>query len=547
MNASAPQSFRLTYELDEESVTVEFDRTPVVIGRNTDCDLVLALSGASRRHSAIERDADGWTIRDLDSRNGTFVNQQRVDSRRLADGDRINLGPTALVPVTITFHLAPASTVGADRIVFDDRADEGNVSMSIDVSEFAGSIIGLFKQVGEVLLTSKDLDEMLGKVVDLAMESLPAQRGFICLCDPAAETITPKAVRVKGFSKSGGGPITVSRSIAREAVRVRQALLVTEAPADPRFTEAASVQEMGIWAAMCAPLYHDGQVEGLIYVDTHRPGDRFDAHDLELLTALGLLTAVGIEQMRLRRDVGRERAIRARLARYSSPRVVDRIVAAAAGGFEGGMLAEQREVSVLFADLSGFTPMAESMQPADVIRVLNRVFEQLTRAVFQYDGTLDKYMGDALMAIFGAPLPQADHAERAVRAALLMQRMLEEGNVFFGNEGHKQARPKGETLQMRIGINSGAAVVGDVGSPIRKDYTVIGDAVNVAARLEASVACPGQVVIGPATYELLKDDFDCRPLPEVRLKGRQHPVRPYLVVGSESTATDPSCRKKQAM
>lgn len=552
MDESQPEGFRLTYELDGQSVGVEFDRPSVVIGRSPDCDLVLGLSGASRRHSAIQRDADGWTIRDLDSRNGTFVNRQRIQSCRLRDGDLINLGPEALVPVTITFRLGPASSDRENRIVFDDRPADANVSMSIDLSDFAGSmggiprgvhqagpaaeaaddsppddrpevpIIGLFRQVGEVLLTSEDLDEMLGRVVDLALESLPAQRGFICLCDESGETITPKAARVKG--PAGGGPITVSRSIAREAIRVRQAMLVTEAPADPRFTEAASVQKLGIWAAMCAPLYHDGRVEGLLYVDTHRPGDRFDAGDLELLTALALLTAVGIEQVRLRDDVQRERAIRGRLARYSSPRVVDQIVASA-GGLEGRMMAEQREVTVLFADLSGFTPMAEGMQPDEVVRVLNQVFEQLTRAVFQYDGTLDKYMGDALMAIFGAPLPQADHAERAIRVALLMQQLLEQTNRDRGGE---------KPLQMRIGINSGNAVVGDIGSPIRKDYTVIGDTVNVASRLETSVARPGQVVIGPATYELVKDAFQCRPLPEIRLKGKQHPVQPYLVTPAES-------------
>ena len=543
MTTSEPQRFRLRYELDGRSVVVEFDRPSVVIGRSTDCDLVLGLSGASRRHSAIERDTDGWAIRDLGSRNGTFVNQQRVTRCRLRHGDSINLGPTALVPVTVTFELPSGSCGRADRIVFEDRPADGNVSMSIDVSEFAGSIdgilhgggqserdedrpevpvIGLFRQVGEVLLTSEGLNEMLRRVVDLALEDLPAQRGFICLCDATGEQITPKAVRVKGLA--GGGPITVSRSIAREAIRVRQALLVTGAADDPRFREAASVQKQGIWAAMCAPLYHDGRVEGLLYVDTHRPDDRFEARDLELLTALALLTAVGIEQVRLRDDVQHERAIRARLERYSSPRVVDQIVATA-GGLEGAMMAEQREVTVLFADLCGFTPMAEAMEPAEVIRVLNQVFEQLTRAVFQYDGTLDKYMGDAMMAIFGAPLPQTDHAERAIRVALLMQQLLDECN---------HDRDGAAPLQMRIGINSGMAVVGDIGSPMRKDYTVIGDSVNVASRLEASVARPGQVVIGPTTHGLVQDVFQCQPLQEIRLKGRQHAIQPYLVTGSES-------------
>jgi adenylate cyclase len=131
-------------------------------------------------------------------------------------------------------------------------------------------------------------------------------------------------------------------------------------------------------------------------------------------------------------------------------------------------------------------------------------------------------MGDAVMAIFGAPLPQADHAERAVRSALRMLEFLAEFN---------RNRPPDQQLRMRIGINSGKSVAGDLGSPLRKDYTVVGDTVNVASRLESAVAEAGQVVIGPATYEFVKGLFECRPLSDVRLKGKQQAMRPYVVVG----------------
>ena len=241
---------------------------------------------------------------------------------------------------------------------------------------------------------------------------------------------------------------------------------------------------------------------------------------------MGGLTAVGIEQARLREDVNRERAIRARLARYSSPAVVEQIVMRATN-VDGEMLSEEREVSVLFGDLTGFTAMAEGMEPAEVARLLNGAFEVLTRAVFLHEGTLDKYMGDAVMAIFGAPLPQTDHAERAVRAALRMFEFLAEFN---------RNRPPDQQLRMRIGINSGKSVAGDLGSPLRKDYTVVGDAVNVASRLESAVAEAGQVVIGPATYELVKGLFECRPLSDVRLKGKQQAMRPYVVLGPQAPA-----------
>jgi adenylate cyclase len=244
------------------------------------------------------------------------------------------------------------------------------------------------------------------------------------------------------------------------------------------------------------------------------------AGDLELLAALGMLTAVGILQARLRGEVSRERAVFARLSRYSSPRVVEQIVASIDTP-DGTMLAAQREVTVLFADLSGFTSLAENREPAEVVSILNRVFENFTRAIFQYDGTLDKFLGDGVLAVFGAPVSQADHAERAVLAALLMQQLLSESSP---------AGSGGEPLRMRIGINSGTAVAGDIGSPMRKDYTVVGDVVNVASRLQSSVAEPGQIVIGPATYELCKDTVECEALPEIRLKGKQHSVHPYLVV-----------------
>jgi adenylate cyclase len=549
-NPIPPQTggFRLAYELDRRPVTVQFSQPEVLIGRSTECDLVLPLPGLSRKHAVIQKSGEGWTIADLGSLNGTFVNQRRVSEQPLQTGDRISPGPEAQFPVTLHFSIADEPPEQEDLVVFDDRVEHASVGLTIDVEEFArlmgegaqtvspggpgvgvdparGSIVRLFKQVGEALLVSEDLDEMLEQVVGLALDHLPARRGLICLCDETAEQITLQATRTKGLPR--GESITISRSIARAAIESRQALLVTDAPRDARFDQAESIRKLEIRAAMCAPLYHAGQVRGIIYVDTDRPEDQFTAHDLELLAALGGLTAVGIEQARLREDVQRERAIRAKLSRYHSPAVVEQIAARATGRL-GEMAPEECEVSVLFGDLCGFTPMAARMQPPQVAEILDGVFEQLTHAVFLYGGTLDKYMGDAVMAIFGAPLVQPNHAERAIRAALRMQELLERFNA---------ARPAADPLRIRVGINSGTAVAGDIGSPVQKGYTVIGDVVNVASRLESSVAAAGQVVIGPATYEQVRTAFECRPLPEVRLRGRQEMIRPYVVVGPLGDAT----------
>jgi adenylate cyclase len=212
--------------------------------------------------------------------------------------------------------------------------------------------------------------------------------------------------------------------------------------------------------------------------------------------------------------------MRARLARYSSPAVVEQILGGP-GTTERAMAAVEQDVTILFADLTGFTRMAEDMRSADVIQVLNRIFERLTEVVFTLEGTLDKFRGDGMMAFFGAPLPMPDHAERAVEAALRMQAALAELNAATGHEGG---------IRMRIGINSGPVVVGDIGSPQRKDYTVIGDVVNIASRLESAIARPGQVVIGQDTFERLGVEFETQPLEPVLVKGRQQVVHPHLVI-----------------
>lgn len=189
---------------------------------------------------------------------------------------------------------------------------------------------------------------------------------------------------------------------------------------------------------------------------------------------------------------------------------------------ESEMLTEEYEVSVLFADLTGFSALAENWSAAETVRVLNLVFERWTANVFQRDGTLDKYIGDAVMAVFGAPLRQADHALRAVATALSMQQTLDDLNRLCGGE---------TPLQLRVGINSGRVIAGDIGSPQHKAYTVIGDVVNIASRLETSVALPGQIVIGPGTYEQIREQHVCEPLGEVPLRGRRHAIRAYRVVG----------------
>jgi len=215
--------------------------------------------------------------------------------------------------------------------------------------------------------------------------------------------------------------------------------------------------------------------------------------------------------------------------RFVSPQVRDAIVQAALDDPNlirpGG---RQVEISVLFADIRGFTTIAESLPPADVVEILNRYLDNMEEQVFREGGTLDKYTGDGMMVLFGAPLEQPDHALRAVRTALGMQRAAAEISAQQIANG-AQADGTHRTFVYGIGIATGQAVVGHIGSKRRLDYTAIGDTVNLASRLEG-VAPPDAILISEATYEQVRDRVVAEWLEPVRVKGKVKPVPVYKLV-----------------
>ena len=315
----------------------------------------------------------------------------------------------------------------------------------------------------------------------------------------------------------------ISRSILHEAVRVQRAMLVASVADDPRFHAAASIQQMGIRSAICVPLYHQGQVTGVIYVDSQRDAGPLSSRDLEVLTVLGLMVAAGIAQMSLRNDVARERAMRDRLARYNSPQVVEQIMKLTPRQ-EDEMLADEYDVSVLFADLTGFSALAENWSAAEVVRVLNLVFERWTANVFQRDGTLDKYIGDAVMAVFGAPLRQADHAQRAVATALAMQRTLDDLNRSRPQEpalavAHRHQFGPRDCRRYRL-----AAAQGLHGDRRRREYRQPPGDLGRPARSDRDR--PGDLRAGAGSI------LSASRSGEVQLRGKRQAIRAYRVLGS---------------
>jgi adenylate cyclase len=559
-NAKTPETpndkiCRLTAEVDGRREEIDVADRGIIIGRAHTADYVLRHESVSRHHARIVPSHRGWELIDLNSKNHVRLNTYQVSRGWLHDGDRLDIG---VIQVEVTLVEPAHSEPPVDVIFQEDSHRKGLQTEVIDMdhmdllfvpgsdlarepeldSGVAGPpsmpetqsgqqpaiILGLVNDAAEALLSCETLDETLDRILALVFGSVPAERGVICLYDEDEDQLDPKVMRTAhGASRE---PIVISNQIARSAIEQKRSLLVKDTMMDNQFGGAHSVIMMQIQSAMCAPLYRAGRVVGVVYVDRVSSKEAFETHHLQALSALATLSAIAVEQSTLRDDIRREHEIRSRLERYSSPNVVDRIIASS-GEMRREMVADEGDVSVLFADLTGFTAMAENLRPFEVIQVLNQVFERLSGAVFDYEGTLDKFRGDGMMAFFGAPLAQADHAERAVKAALRMQALLADINADTHNR---------RFVSMRIGINSGPVVVGDIGSPQRKDYTVIGDVVNIASRLESSVAQPGQVVIGPRTYRLVAPAFACQELEAVRLKGRIRTVRPYLVQGPRDPA-----------
>jgi adenylate cyclase len=512
------------------------------IGRKDTCDFVLASVDVSRCHAEVRFENERWVLRDLGSSNGTFVGSTRVAEHELQSGDRVRIGGFELecrlgAASEVALADAKAATAAArlDMRNFDALVSQVLESRPADSAPGLGAaprpapasrpasvqdarrVLQLLHGAANALMEHDELDATLNRVVELVFEHLPAERCFVLLKEEGSERLVPRIERAAPGAPQG--ELRISRNIVDTALRSQQSVLVRDTASDNRFAQAESIVSLGICSAMCAPLSHMGRVGGLIYVDRSTDGEAFSTDDLGVLSILAAISASAVERAQMRENLERERRVRERLARYHAPGVIERI-AASTELDEGAMEAEEREVSVLFADLSGFTRLAEELGPREVTATLNQIFGVLTEEVFREGGTLDKFIGDAVMAFFGAPLAQPDHALRAVRSARAMLARLE---TF-----HAQCAPK-QRLGLRIGINTGTVIVGDVGAQQRRDYTVIGDTVNVASRLESSVARTGQIVIGPATYAAVQRYFACEALAPVVLKGRSVELRPFLV------------------
>jgi adenylate cyclase len=514
--------FRLNYTDSKGSASFALPRGETIAGRAASCNLVVQHSTVSRQHVKFEVGPDGCTVQDLGSTLGTYRNGEVIVRDRLEDGDVLMLGRLRIdvqqtmddkvaltdkhlpVPPAATILLSVAALSGATAIPRD-------ATLPVDGRQ----LLGVLSEIGGVLVKSTSLSDVLDRVVALAFETIPAERAFLMLTDERTRELVPRVARTRSGNVPQG--VSISRTIADRVMTDRVAMLAMDAQVDPRFGQAQSVVAHAVRSFMCAPLWNREDVIGILYVDNPKSQEFSAERDLTLFTALSNYAAVAIEHARLSARLLEETRRRERLQRYHSPKVVDKILESGDEA-DAAFVTQEREITVLFADIVGFTALSEHMAPSAVAQLLNGFFAAMTDVIFRHEGTLDKFIGDAILATFGAPLAQPDHALRGVRAAIDMRTALAELN-----------HQRNLALRMRIAINSGNALVGDIGAPKRREFTVLGDVVNTASRIEAYVTQPDQIVLGAETYRLVKEQIQARSLGTVQLRGRAGAIEVFEI------------------
>jgi adenylate cyclase len=532
------------------------------VGRTEGNDIVLNHPSVSRKHAKFEIRDDKWWVVDLKSTNGVKVNGNLVTEAQVVATDKISVGS-----VLLELKSLPSVNFSSESM-FDNpsgtvirRISDFNSEFGLDVAEALDKsapvsrppsepgtrkpepaasrekIFQVLVQVAKVLLETEELNDVLNTVMEIIFKYLPVERGLIILFDDDGNPV-PKLTKFREGADAQDIPI--SRTILNMVAQQQVALMTSNALEDARLLGGKSIAIHGIRSAMCVPLWNRGRVIGAVQVDSPIHIGSYSEEDLDLLTALSNFSAVAIERAQMTEKIEVERRIRVRMERYHSPAVVDEIVK---GSIRGAATDEREiraaEVSILFADISGFTTVSETKKPEEVAEFLSHFFSCAVESIFAYGGTLDKFIGDAVMAFFGAPLPQEDHADRAVLTGLMLQRLVGEWN----DEREKLQLP---LVKVRVGINSGPAVVGNVGTEKRVDYTVLGSAVNIASRLESGVAKPGQVVISQNTLDRVMGSFETESLGEFALKGLQQKMPVFSVIGTNAGASAATPQAMQA-
>jgi adenylate cyclase len=514
--------YKLEYLVDDELKVFYLTKDRVVIGKLPENDIELKDNTVSRQHCHLQRSGKSFKLTDSKSTNGCYVNGQRVQHRILEVGDKITVGRTIISFLTV-----------GKAESYRDSSDQ-KISLMVPIAELVKaelkpklkstepSFLASLTELGKSLIACQNIDDSFQKLGDLIFKFVRPEKIFIFYYDDKQNDIHLKYT----YSQPGQKDdiVNISKTIALKAIHEKVAILSSNTRNDSRFDSSKSIVIYGITSAISVPIWARDSIYGLIYVDTSSFSQVFGEKDLEIMSIIANFAGFSIEGINSQEKLNRERRLRARLERYHSPAVVSRLMEFQDSNTNDVMPYRESEATVLFMDIVKFTSRAEKMTPIEVGIFLNNFFTEMTEIIFKNSGTLDKFIGDAIMALFGIPLEFENHAELALATALEMMDKLREINSRTAAENR---------IHVRIGIHSGKLISGDFGSPKRLDFTVLGNTVNIASRLESSVAGADEIVVAESTYLATSPKFVFEPLGEKKLQGISQPVKVYRVLGKK--------------
>ncbi|MCA1557913.1 MAG: FHA domain-containing protein, partial [Acidobacteria bacterium] len=472
-------------------------QTVCTIGRAPDNCVVLDDPRASRHHAHIRTDDGNFTIVDgyvvggqiRRSANKVYINGEPRFEHNLMNGDRVTIGASTLRFEQRAEERAPdvryddkplghtQLLISANDVMSTMLRPKSHTSLSgvenkeMEALRRKAEILGVLYEMSKTLASVFDLKAIFAKATDIIFRVTPADRVVALLAegklngDEEDFNLFPIATRTRDATlEAHAKKLTIGRTITRKVMKDRVALLSQDAAADAQFAGVESIVSQGVRSTICAPLIAESGVHGAIYADRLDPFAAFTPDDLELISAVAAQTAVAVENVRAHERLAREEVARANYGRFLPEYVVKQMLENPESFKLGGV---NQKITVLFADIRGFTRLSEHAQPERVVQLLNKYFSAMTDIIFAHGGTLEKYIGDGLMALFGAPTVTPEDATNAVNAAVAMQRRILNINEELREEGLPE-------IGVGIGLHTGEATVGYIGSERRSEYTAIG-------------------------------------------------------------------------
>ena len=481
--------YKLLIEHREQVREFILEKGTYTVGRSPENDITIPDPGVSRHHMKLYITDEGILVEDLGSTNGTFVNGEKIRGKV-----RVNKGDLVFV--------------AEHRITFTLIEEEEQKETSFSTENL--SFYALY-QMGKILLHSNTLEEVLESAVDLVFQIVPVETVYLFTGDRG------KSGNEIYFFKSKVGldeEDFLSPLIHKYIANLKEPDIIY----DMEFFKDLKLPAKYL---LLIPIEDNEEyLGGVVLINSREESHRFTTSDKETMMAMANMISIGIKLDRLKEQFKREAILRSNLERFHSPDVVNLILKESSQKLELGLGVKKVEATILFSDIKDFTPLSEKLTPEEIAELLNNYFDIMTGIIFKHKGSVNKFIGDAIMAIFGAPFSYGNDAKLAVDTAIEMLEALEKFNRSISEE---------KRFQIRIGINTGVVVAGNIGSKNRMEYTVIGDAVNVASRLERA-AEPDSILVGMKTFQYTRPHFEYEDKGFLDLKGKSEKVRAFKVI-----------------